>query len=182
MRSSGTTGVPPMRVLNTLPHLGSQPACNAGHATTRGSGGKPHPANVNRKTVRTGDTPAAPAAAAGSGDGPDRDRVVVARFAHWYNTATMNFEVVGGITDMETFAVGASIRELPRLRRAGIRRWSLAEAKGRRPCPPRRWLDMPGGGPLVRGPRYRSRGNEDQAVLGRLTWHAASRTSSSSCV
>jgi hypothetical protein len=30
----------------------------------------------------------------------------------------MNFEVVGEITDVETFAVGSSIRELPRLRRA----------------------------------------------------------------
>lgn len=36
----------------------------------------------------------------------------------------MNFEVVGDITDVETFAVGSSIRELPRLRRAyGAGRW-----------------------------------------------------------
>jgi hypothetical protein len=36
----------------------------------------------------------------------------------------MNFEVVGEITDVETFAVGSSIRELPRLRRAyGAGRW-----------------------------------------------------------
>lgn len=36
----------------------------------------------------------------------------------------MNFEVVGDITEVETFAVGSSIRELPRLRRAyGAGRW-----------------------------------------------------------
>jgi hypothetical protein len=36
----------------------------------------------------------------------------------------MDFEVVGDITDTETFAVGVSIRELPRLRRAyGAGRW-----------------------------------------------------------
>ena len=36
----------------------------------------------------------------------------------------MNFEVVGEITEVETFAVGLSIRELPRLRRAyGAGRW-----------------------------------------------------------
>jgi hypothetical protein len=36
----------------------------------------------------------------------------------------MDFEVVGDITDVETFAVGSSIRELPRLRRAyGSGRW-----------------------------------------------------------
>jgi hypothetical protein len=36
----------------------------------------------------------------------------------------MDFEIVGDVTDVETFAVGASIRELPRLRRAyGGGRW-----------------------------------------------------------
>jgi hypothetical protein len=36
----------------------------------------------------------------------------------------MDFEVVGEITDVKTFAVGASIRELPRLRRVyGAGRW-----------------------------------------------------------
>jgi hypothetical protein len=36
----------------------------------------------------------------------------------------MDFEVVGDITDVETFAVGGAIRELPRLRRAyGAGRW-----------------------------------------------------------
>ena len=36
----------------------------------------------------------------------------------------MNFEVVGDVTDVETFAVGASIPELPRLRRVyGGGRW-----------------------------------------------------------
>ena len=36
----------------------------------------------------------------------------------------MNFEIVGDITDVETFAVGASVRELPRLRRIfGAGRW-----------------------------------------------------------
>jgi hypothetical protein len=36
----------------------------------------------------------------------------------------MEFEVVGEITDIETFAIGASIRELPRLRRVyGPGRW-----------------------------------------------------------
>src|SRR5256885_12908925 len=36
----------------------------------------------------------------------------------------MDFEVVGEITDTETFATGSSIRELPRLRKAyGAGRW-----------------------------------------------------------
>jgi hypothetical protein len=36
----------------------------------------------------------------------------------------MNFEVVGEITEVETFAVGNAIRELPRLRRVyGVGRW-----------------------------------------------------------
>lgn len=36
----------------------------------------------------------------------------------------MNFEIVDDITEVETIAVGASIRELPRLRRAhGPGRW-----------------------------------------------------------
>jgi len=36
----------------------------------------------------------------------------------------MNFEVIGEITEVETFAVGNAIRELPRLRRVyGIGRW-----------------------------------------------------------
>jgi hypothetical protein len=36
----------------------------------------------------------------------------------------MDFEVVGAISDVETFATGKSIRELPRLRRAyGAGRW-----------------------------------------------------------
>ena len=44
--------------------------------------------------------------------------------ASGYNDASMNFEVVGEITEVETFAVGASIRELPRLRRVyGTGRW-----------------------------------------------------------
>jgi hypothetical protein len=36
----------------------------------------------------------------------------------------MDFEVIGDITDVETFAIGGSIRELPRLRRIyGAGRW-----------------------------------------------------------
>ena len=36
----------------------------------------------------------------------------------------MDFEVIGEISDIETFAVGSSIRELPRLRRVyGSGRW-----------------------------------------------------------
>lgn len=36
----------------------------------------------------------------------------------------MSFEIVGAITEVETFAVGASIRELPRLRKIyGKGRW-----------------------------------------------------------
>ncbi len=36
----------------------------------------------------------------------------------------MNFEIVGDITEIETIAVGSSIRELPRLRRVhGSGRW-----------------------------------------------------------
>jgi hypothetical protein len=38
--------------------------------------------------------------------------------------AAMEFEIIGEITDIETFAVGSSIRELPRLRRVyGSGRW-----------------------------------------------------------
>jgi hypothetical protein len=36
----------------------------------------------------------------------------------------MDFEIIGDLTGVETFAVAASIRELPRLRRAyGTGRW-----------------------------------------------------------
>ena len=36
----------------------------------------------------------------------------------------MDFEIIGPIRDIETFAVGSSIRELPRLRRVyGAARW-----------------------------------------------------------
>jgi hypothetical protein len=36
----------------------------------------------------------------------------------------MDFEILGEITDVETFATGGAIRELPRLRRAyGAGRW-----------------------------------------------------------
>jgi hypothetical protein len=36
----------------------------------------------------------------------------------------MNFEVIGEVADVETFAVGKTIRELPRLRRVyGPGRW-----------------------------------------------------------
>jgi hypothetical protein len=36
----------------------------------------------------------------------------------------MEFEIIGEISDIETFAVGSSIRELPRLRRIyGSGRW-----------------------------------------------------------
>ena len=41
----------------------------------------------------------------------------------------MDFEIIGEMTDVETFAVGNSIRELPRLRRIyGSGRWR--ERKG----------------------------------------------------
>jgi hypothetical protein len=44
----------------------------------------------------------------------------------------MDFEVVGEITDVETFAVGTSIRELRRLRRDyGPGRWRKRKGKGR---------------------------------------------------
>jgi hypothetical protein len=60
----------------------------------------------------------------------------------------MDFEVIGDLIDVETFAVAASIGESPRLRRAyGAGRWRIAQRR----CPgssPRR-LDLPGGGPLV---------------------------------
>ncbi|HEX8202559.1 MAG TPA: hypothetical protein VF590_18925 [Isosphaeraceae bacterium] len=48
----------------------------------------------------------------------------VEELASRYNAGTMDFEVVGDITDVETFAIGMSIRELPRLRRDhGAGRW-----------------------------------------------------------
>jgi hypothetical protein len=41
----------------------------------------------------------------------------------------MDFEVIGEITDVETFATGTSIRELPRLRRVyGPGRWRKRKA------------------------------------------------------
>ncbi len=60
-------------------------------------------------------------------------RAVVSPPARWYNTATTwTFEVVGDITEVETFAVGGSIRELPRLRRAyGGTRWRKRKGEAR---------------------------------------------------
>src|SRR5271157_924089 len=44
----------------------------------------------------------------------------------------MNFEVVGDITEVDTFAVGTSIRELSRLRRAyGAGRWRKRKRKAK---------------------------------------------------
>lgn len=44
----------------------------------------------------------------------------------------MDFEVVGEITDVETFAIGRAIRELPRLRRAyGPGRWRKRKGMAR---------------------------------------------------
>jgi hypothetical protein len=44
----------------------------------------------------------------------------------------MDFEVVGDIEDVETFAVGNAIRELPRLRRAyGAGRWRKRKGTAR---------------------------------------------------
>jgi hypothetical protein len=41
-----------------------------------------------------------------------------------YDTSVMSFEVIGNIEEIETFAVGSSIREAPRLRRiCGTGRW-----------------------------------------------------------
>jgi len=40
------------------------------------------------------------------------------------STGSTDFDVVGQITDVQTFAVGASIRELPRLKKVyGAGRW-----------------------------------------------------------
>jgi len=44
----------------------------------------------------------------------------------------MNFEVVGDITEVETFAAGSPIRELPRLRRIhGTGRWRKRKGAAR---------------------------------------------------
>jgi hypothetical protein len=44
----------------------------------------------------------------------------------------VDFEVVGEITDMETFAAGSAIRELPRLRRVyGSGRWRKRKGMAR---------------------------------------------------
>ncbi len=44
----------------------------------------------------------------------------------------MEFEVVGEITDVETFAIGNAIRELPRLRRIyGAGRWRKRKGSAR---------------------------------------------------
>ena len=52
------------------------------------------------------------------------DHVVVRQGLKALLTAEPDFEVVGEITEIETFAVGGSIRELPRLRRVyGSGRW-----------------------------------------------------------
>jgi hypothetical protein len=49
-----------------------------------------------------------------------------------YDVSVMNFEVVGDVTEIETFAVGASIRELPRLRRPyGAGRWRKRKGMAR---------------------------------------------------
>jgi hypothetical protein len=42
----------------------------------------------------------------------------------WGGSSAMQFDVIGELTDIETFAVGSSIREAPRLRRIyGSGRW-----------------------------------------------------------
>lgn len=47
-------------------------------------------------------------------------------------TGGMDFELVGEISDVETFATGASIRELPRLRRVyGAGRWRKQKGTAR---------------------------------------------------
>ncbi len=44
----------------------------------------------------------------------------------------MEFDIIGEITDIETFAVGSSIRELPRLRRIyGPGRWRKRKGNAR---------------------------------------------------
>ena len=44
----------------------------------------------------------------------------------------MDFEIIGDITEIETFAVGNSIRELPRLRRVyGEHRWRKRKGTAR---------------------------------------------------
>ena len=44
----------------------------------------------------------------------------------------MDFETIGEITDVETFAIGSSIRELPRLRRIyGPGRWRKRKGNAR---------------------------------------------------
>lgn len=44
----------------------------------------------------------------------------------------MDFEIVGAITDIETIAIGTSIRELPRLRKAyGTGRWRKRKGTAR---------------------------------------------------
>lgn len=44
----------------------------------------------------------------------------------------MDFEVVGEITEIETFAIGKAIRELPRLKRVyGQGRWRKRKGVGR---------------------------------------------------
>ena len=60
----------------------------------------------------------------------------------------MALEIVGEITQIETIAAGAGIRELPRLRRPLWWR-SVAEGEGDRPGPPAERDDPPGGTALV---------------------------------
>lgn len=60
----------------------------------------------------------------------------------------MSFEIAGEITQIETIAAGAGIRELPRPRRPFW--WgSVAEGEGDRPGPPAERDDPPGETALV---------------------------------
>ena len=80
----------------------------------------------------------------------------------------MNFEVVGDITEVETFAVGTSIRELSRLRRAyGAGRWRKRKGNAQVRLEDGsvyraevHWYEAHGIGRVGR--------DEDQAVPGRL--------------
>ncbi len=87
----------------------------------------------------------------------------------------MDFEVVGDITAVETFAVGSSIRELPRLRRA----YGAGRRRKRKGIARVRLED----GTIYRAevhwyeaPRYWPRRDEDQAIPGRPTMNNSDST------
>ena len=77
----------------------------------------------------------------------------------------MFFEIRGLIAEVETFAIGKAIRELPLLRKLyGQGRWR--KRKGIADVELPKWYDTESGASLVRSIRNRQEGTQDQALCG----------------